>query len=98
MGKSLKQLAAEERRLRLLQALKECPAYKATLDLLHAFLAGTALGCSQEVLLAELGWMEEQGLVELDNTDGVILAKLLQRGRDVADGLTLLTGVARPAP
>ncbi|WP_040728239.1 hypothetical protein [Thiomicrorhabdus sp. Kp2] len=59
----------------------------------NLFMAGQAL--STDKLLAELAWLEEQGLVTLDSFGGFTVAKLTHRGLDIATGASSMPGIAR---
>lgn len=59
----------------------------------NLFMSGQAL--STDKLLAELAWLEEQGLVTLDTFAGFTVAKLTHRGLDIANGAAQMPGVAR---
>ena len=45
----------------------------------------------------ELAWLAEQGLIELDRTGSMHVARLLPRGADVALGAAQQPGIAPPA-
>lgn len=46
-----------------------------------------------------LNWLEEQGLVQIERlSDGFMVAKITQRGLDVANGEAVVDGVKRPRP
>jgi len=85
----------EARRLEVLQLLAETPGYEAGETLI--FRAMT-VGTSADQLVSDLAWLDEQGLVSLSDVSGVRLAKITQRGLDVAHGLSRVPGVARPLP
>ncbi|WP_178860801.1 VpaChn25_0724 family phage protein [Thiomicrorhabdus cannonii] len=57
------------------------------------FMAGQTL--SFDKVLAELHWLQEQGLVTLDSFGGFTVAKLTHRGLDVATGASQMPGIAR---
>lgn len=59
----------------------------------NLFMQGQTL--SADKLSAELAWLEEQGLVTLDNFSGFTVAKLTQRGLDIATAAAKMPGVAR---
>jgi len=53
---------------------------------------------SSDKLRTELAWLKEQGLVELQDVAGTMVVKLTGRGKDVAEGATVVPGVHRPEP
>ena len=46
----------------------------------------------------EMRWLEEQGLVAIEDVSGILVAKLTGRGADVASGKAVIDGVKRPRP
>ncbi|MEO5364679.1 MAG: hypothetical protein H7838_13830 [Magnetococcus sp. DMHC-8] len=93
MTKSLATLTAELRRLRVLQTLHNSAGYTADLEMLCDYLV-----VSMMLLVEDAGWLEEHGLVELDQTDGVTSVRLTRLGKDVAMGRERILGVRRPEP
>ena len=53
---------------------------------------------SRDRVRTEMRWLEEQGLVCIENVSGILVAKLTGRGVDVACGSATLDGVKRPRP
>ncbi len=93
MTKSLATLTAELRRLRVLQTLHNSAEYTADLEMLCDYLVVSML-----LLIEDAGWLEEHGLVELDQIDGVTSVRLTRLGKDVAMGRERILGVRRPEP
>ncbi|MBF0400699.1 MAG: ArsR family transcriptional regulator [Magnetococcales bacterium] len=90
MTKSLATLTAELRRLRVLQTLHNSAEYTADLEMLCDYLV-----VSMMLLIEDAGWLEEHGLVELDQVDGVTSVWLTRLGKDVAMGRELANGRQR---
>ncbi|MEO5363846.1 MAG: hypothetical protein H7838_09525 [Magnetococcus sp. DMHC-8] len=93
MTKSIAKLTAEARRLKLLQTLHNATEYTADLGVLCDYLL-----VGMMVLLEEVGWLTEHGLVDLDQVDGVTSLRLTRLGKDVAMGRERISGVRRPDP
>ena len=54
---------------------------------------------SRDAVRTEMRWLEEQGLVKVEDVAGAILvAHLTGRGQDVAAGRATVPGVKRPRP
>lgn len=53
---------------------------------------------ARDVVKGDLSWLEEQGLVSVEHERTVLLARLTQRGDDVASGRSRVPGVKRPSP
>lgn len=96
---SYQQLVIEDIRLGVLQLLEEDADYAYNENLLQRMLEGQrAHGIGFDLLRNQLRWLEEQGLVTLDDAADVWTVRLTRRGEDVALGHMRLHGVARPAP
>ena len=93
MTKSLATLTAELRRLRILQTLYNATEYTADLEMMSDYLV-----VGMMPLIEDAGWMEERGLIELDQVDGVTSLRLTRLGKDVAMGRERILGVRRPEP
>lgn len=91
-------LHTENRRLEILRVLAADPAYQANDALLQRALQIYGLTASRDQIKTDLAWLKEQGLVVLDDMAGLYLAKLSGRGEDVARGLAVIPGIARPRP
>lgn len=86
-------------RLRVLQILSGVPGYKTHDGMVRSQLAARyAHALSQDALRSELAWLHEQDLLRYEETNGVVLVTLTQRGHDCAAGVTQIPGVARPGP
>lgn len=93
MSKSLATLTAELRRLRMLQTLQNSVEYTADVEILSDYLA-----VGMQTLIEDAGWLEEHGLVELNQVDSVTSVRMTRLGKDVAMGRCQIPGVRRPEP
>ena len=59
---------------------------------------GLGLGTTRDALRAELAWLEETGLLEVQDLGAAVTAHLSDRGQDAAKGYAHIPGVARPRP
>ncbi|MCY1306801.1 hypothetical protein D9M70_566830 [compost metagenome] len=89
---------SQDRRLVILRILVEMPGYRANSSVLHTVLQDWGHEPTRDQVKSELRWLEEQRLVTLDEvSDGaVLLAKITERGADVAAGRARVDGVKRP--
>jgi hypothetical protein len=88
-----------DRRLVMLRLLAMQPGYMANDSVLHAGLERMGHIVSRDRVQGDLAWLSEQSLVELDLVnERVHVAKVTQRGIDVAQGRTVHPGVKRPSP
>ena len=93
-------IQAEEERYRLdvLRLLAELPAYTANHRTIAAALRTRGHDCPADTRAAALHWLARHGLVETRDEAGFFVAKLTERGGDVAAGRETVPGVARPMP
>lgn len=95
---SYAQLVAADMRLVILTALAEDADYANNEHVLRAMLGSVGHAVSADRLRTELHWLHEQGLLSIDDVAGMHVAKLNQRGVDVARGFAVVPGVRRPGP
>lgn len=95
---ALKEMLQADRRLVMLRVLNESAGYTANESIIDSALDTFGHKVSRDVVKNELNWLEEQGLIELENVYDTIVAKLTQRGIDVAEGQAVVDGVKRPRP
>lgn len=93
-----KELITADLRLVALSSLAQDPGYAHNEYVLKEMLAAMGHGISRDRLRTELGWLDEQGLLEIRDVGGTMVAKLTGRGKDVAEGVVVVPGVKRPEP
>ena len=93
-----KDLQTESRRLAILQLLQRDPDYSINDDLIRRLLATQGHGVSIAVVRADLAWLEQLGLVSTNELPGCTVALLRNEGVDVATGVSVVPGIARPRP
>ena len=86
----------EDRRLVLLRLLAELPVYRANSSVLNVALERFGHATTRDQVRTELRWLEEQGLVSIEDMGPVLVATATERGLDVARGRAVVPGVARP--
>lgn len=89
---------AEDRRLSILLILAQSASYTANHFMVKTLLESFGHMVSTDVLLSDLAWLQEQQLITVNETAGVQLAKLTERGLDVSTARTTVPGVKRPQP
>lgn len=93
------EIVAADIRLCILQALAEDADYAQNEHVLDAVLTSLGHSLPGAQLRAQVAWLEEQGLVTLDNVANVVMVvRLTDRGNDVAKGRASVPGVRRPGP
>ena len=95
---SYNQLIAKAVRLALLQILEQDPSYSHNEHILQSLLEHLGHSLSSDRVRTELRWLEEQGLLSIEDLQGILIARLNQRGVDVALGRGRIDGIARPRP
>jgi DNA-binding PadR family transcriptional regulator len=86
----------EDQRLVLLRVLSEMPSYTANSSVLFNLLGRYGHSPSRDQVKTELHWLSEQGLVTIDDVSDVLIARITERGQDVATGRANAPGVKRP--
>ncbi|MGK2899210.1 MAG: VpaChn25_0724 family phage protein [Burkholderiaceae bacterium] len=88
-----------DRRLVLLKALENAAQYRANAFLLRRYCEAVAAHvASADRIEQDIAWLDEQGLVVRERSEGVTIATLTVRGLDVATGRTSVPGVQKPQP
>jgi len=95
---SFKDLMTEDIRLVILRTLAETNGYSCNESIIHSILAKFGHKCSRDQVKVQLAWLQEQGLVSLDEVADIYVATITGRGVDVASGLATVPGVKRPHP
>ena len=85
-------------RLVILRLLAEDPGFATNESILQSILPGFGHTVARDKIRTELRWLEEQGLVTVQEVTTVLVAKLTGRGVDVANGAARVDGVKRPSP
>ncbi len=88
----------EHRRLTILRFLAECPTYQSNESILTDAVNDVGIGSSRDQIRTSLGWLAEQGLIEITRPGGLNVAKALSRGLDAAAGRARVYGVQVPGP
>ena len=83
-------------RLVCLRILSESPGYRANSSVLANLLDRIGHSVTRDQVKTEVRWLEEQGLVKVEEASSVLVATLTERGQDVAEGRAVVDGVARP--
>jgi hypothetical protein len=91
-------ITQQDRRLVLLKLLTQDADYACNEYILREAIKPFGHKLSSDLLRSELNWLGEQGLLVVSDVSGVVVAKLTQRGKDVADGCVVVPGVKRPEP
>ena len=88
----------QDRRLVVLRLLAKAPGYSSNDSILHGGLDTVGHRVSRDQVRTDLSWLAEQGLVKVEDLKGVCVARLTERGNDVAAGRVTVPGVKHPSP
>jgi len=92
------QLVAEHQRITILRLLAEDADYALNDSLIRDMVTRYGFAPSRDRVRTQLSWLAEQGLVTLAPSGGCLVARLTERGEDVARGRATVPGVKRPSP
>lgn len=98
MTKTYAQVAAEDRRLAILRVLEGSAEYRANLYLIQRMLNSFGHAAPFDVVKSDIAWLAEQGLLVAEEIGGLPIPQINARGLDVANGRSIVPGVARPMP
>ena len=73
-----------DQRLLILRSLREMAGYSANESILDSCLEEYGHSCSRDVVRNHIRWLEEQGLLTVDEVGKTLVAKLTGRGDDVS--------------
>ncbi|OIO05422.1 MAG: hypothetical protein AUJ49_01295 [Desulfovibrionaceae bacterium CG1_02_65_16] len=95
---SFDKLLSEDRRLTVLLLLSKDAGYRLNAYVLRPALDAMGHTVSLDRVESDLAWLAEQGLVTVERVEGVTVARLTQRGADVAAGRCGAPGVKHREP
>ena len=90
-------VAINARRLAL-GLLAEAPDYRLNEAILRDMLARLGVSYFRADVQALLRWLEGEGLLGVEDIDGLFIATITPAGLDVAEGRARHPGVKRPGP
>lgn len=97
MSKSFKESLREDLRRVVLDLLEQAAGHDLNADMIRLGLAEFGHHPSADQIKTELNWLKEQGYLNVaERGYGVLVAKLTQRGADVAKGRAAVPGVGEP--
>lgn len=86
------------RRLYILKTLQVSAGYRMSAELLREALGRIGYVTPMAVLEADLAWLKQLDLLGTTDLCGMTIAMLRSEGVEVADGTTIIPGIARPRP
>ena len=95
---SYKDIVMQDQRLTILQILSHDCDYSHNENVIQSALAHMGHKIGIDLLRTHCGWLNEQGLVDINEVVTTWVIKLTHRGLDVANGHAIQPGVARVRP
>lgn len=86
----------EDQRLVILRVLASMPSYTANSSVLHGALGQVGHNPSRDQVKTEIQWLAEQGLVTVEEVFDLLVARITERGADVAAARVVVPGVKKP--
>jgi predicted transcriptional regulator len=94
-----KDYVTADRRLAILRFLSEENDFSLNESVLAVALEKIGHAVARDVVRSDLEFLRDIALIRLEKVmDRILVAKITQRGLDVATGKTIVSGVKRPAP
>lgn len=94
---NFKELTITDMRLAMLRSIQD-DGYALNESVLQSVLRLYGHNVSRDQVRTQIRWLEEQGLVAVEDVSGILVARLTGRGEDVANGSAVVDGVKRPRP
>ena len=85
-------------RLAILQLLAGQAEYRGNDRVLTQAVQTMGMPCTGDQMRGHLSWLAEQRLVQVTEAGSLKVARLTERGNDVAKARSVVDGVARPEP
>ena len=63
-------------------------------SILSMQLNGAGYSNTRDQVKSEIRWLEQQGLLDVEEVDSVLIVSITERGEDVANGLSKVDGIA----
>jgi len=95
---SLADFQREDRRLLIMKALASESDYAISDVVLRSLLAEFGHSISMDVLHADLAWLQDIGLLNIEKAASMVVATATDRGVEVAEGHATIPGIRRPRP
>ncbi|OED44053.1 hypothetical protein ACH42_08410 [Endozoicomonas sp. (ex Bugula neritina AB1)] len=93
---SYQSMLHEDQRLVMLRVLAEMNGYQANESILQTVLDKYGHNISRDLVISHMQFLQEQGLIGMEDMGGIQVATLNSRGEDVAHGRAAVAGVKRP--
>lgn len=86
----------KHRRLAILRHLEQVSGYTANASILRDVLNGVGVGSTFDQVITELAWLQEQGMVLMQDHGEFVIAEATLRGIETARGEATHPDIQRP--
>lgn len=93
---TLRERIARDQRRRIVELLAEDAGFSHNADILRAGLAELGHDVRIDSVVELVGWLASAGLVAIVSEGPPLVCRLTERGLDLAEGRTVVRGVALP--
>ena len=95
---SYSDLVTRHARIAILRFLEDAPQYTTNASMLSTALPRLGISYTRDQVETELSWLQEQGLVTVEETGGFVVATATVRGVEIAQGIATHPKIQRPRP
>ncbi len=85
-------------RVAILRFLEDAPRYTSNVSMLSEQLPRVGISYTRDQVKTELHWLEEQGMVQIEDHAGFTVVTATTRGVEIAQGIALHPEIQRPRP
>lgn len=85
-------------RIAILRFAADAPQYTTNVSMLEELLPTVGIQMTRDQIITELGWLAEQGFVDVGQAGSFITCKATRRGVEIAEGKARHPDIKRPAP
>lgn len=93
MAKKEQQILREMMRFVMLRLVNGAP-HNTNSSVLSMQLNGAGYSNTRDQVKSEIRWLEQAGLLEVEEVESVLIVSITERGEDVANGLSKVDGIA----
>ena len=93
MAKTEQQILREMTRFQILRMANKMPS-RTNSSILQSMLKQAGYTFTRDQVKSEIRWLEQQGLLEVEQVESVLVVGITERGEDVANDLSKVDGIA----
>lgn len=92
------ELTRQHARLAILRFVEGAPKYTSNASMLAQILPQVGISYTRDQVVTELHWLQEQGMVVIEDHGVIVVATATVRGVEIAQGIARHPGITRPRP